>query len=85
MSMKGFFVFAAKGRHILVTVLCAVHGLSAGELSGQFVRGVNKNGKTLGAHPDIPAHELKRNEWNGLLGASAVQALRSFECHAYFM
>ena len=49
---------------MLVTVLCGVHVFGAGELPGQFLRGMNEDGKTLGTHPDIPTHELKSDERN---------------------
>ena len=66
---------------MLVTVFRGVHRFGARELSGQFLRGMNKDGKTLGAHPDIAAHELQCDEWDNFLRAPAIQALLSFDCH----
>jgi hypothetical protein len=40
---------------------------------------MNENGQTLGAHPEIPAHDLQRNEWDSIFGAPAVQTLFCFD------
>jgi hypothetical protein len=62
-----------------VTVFRGVHTFSAGELSGQLLRGMDEDREALRAHPDVSAHELKRHERNGIFCSPAVQTLLCFD------
>jgi hypothetical protein len=71
---EGVSVFSTQDGYRLVAVFRAIHRFCAWKFSRQLLRRVNENGQTLWDHPYIPTHKLKRDEWNNIVCAPAVEA-----------